>query len=1811
MKKVYLLLIFLGIYGASLAQLSPYCNTEVFHLGDTTQTASSIFLTIEQDTGNTMKITMESANADPIDDIIIPGFATGFDTISPGKYSKTLSFTSPPANVSLQVLWSKVSSPGNWQLSPTNISIPFTANCAGTPPPSAQASKYCNTQVFHFGNPAEVASAINLSVGNLNSNSMKVVISSSNSDPVDDLVVAGGSGATISAIDNSIPGEMSRTLTWTTPPVEVVFNVIWSKVSSPGNWQLISGSASDTVPFIDTCGSLVTAPPTPSKTQISLPITWNDTANVDYTVTDFDGTASVLAADPANASNLVLKTTRNIAGQIWQGTTLSTPSGLASAIPFTATDQTIKAVVYSPAAGITINLKVENSANGGINSEVTTVTSVANAWDTLTFDFSTATSAIVTSNTYDKVSIFYDFLNTPSSAQDYYLDDIFFASGITPPPPASYSQYCNAQVFHFGNPAEVASEANLTITNIDTSSVKFTISSANADPVDDLILNTFSGGTPSALDTSVAGELSRTLTWATNAPDTVKFNVLWSKVSTPGNWQLITGSGFDRILFSDTCGAAPPPPPPAKAQINLPISWDDTANVNYTVTDFGGTNSMLAADPINANNTVLKTDRDANGQTWQGTTLSTPAGLASPIAFGQGSNTIRAHVYSPAVGVTIKLKVEDTATPVNFLEVDVVTTTSNAWEVIDFDFNNPTVASAGATAADPNISYTIASIFYDFGNANASTYYLDSIQLINGGGTPPPPAKAQINLPISWDDTANVNYTVTDFGGTNSMLAADPINANNTVLKTDRDPNGQTWQGTTLSTPAGLASPIAFGQGSNTIRAHVYSPAVGVTIKLKVEDTATPVNFLEVDVVTTTSNAWEVIDFDFNNPTVASAGATAADPNISYTIASIFYDFGNANASTYYLDSIQLFSGGGTPPPSKSPSDLPITWNDTANVDYSVTDFDGTSSMLMSDPMNSSNIVLRTTRNTTGQPWQGTTISNPTGLASPIPFTQGSNTISAIVYSPNVGTTIRLKVEELGNGANVYSEVDVVTTVANAWDTLIFDFNNPTSGLPVSTNNTYNVISIFYDFLGTPTSAQDYYLDDVFFGGFIAPPPPPLKAKIDLPVNWDDSANVDYSVTDYNGNASALVTDPTNSGNTVLSTTKTSASQPWAGTTLGTSSGFATPIPFSAGNTTISARIWSPDAGIQVRLKAENQFVGSISVETEATTTVAGDWDTLYFDFNNNVFQTPALDTNQNYELLTVFYDFNVAPATPAKTYYIDDVFMGGPSIAPPLVKNVTFKIDLSNYSGPAYTNVNLNGSFNNWCGGCANMTDANNDSIYEITIPLADDSVEYKFTLDGWTVDEQLTAGSICTKTTSGFTNRFLKLNGDTVLPEVCWQSCGVCTSTPVGPSTKNITFQVDMNDYTGTFTTVHVNGTFNNWCGACNPMTDANNDGVWEVTLPLAIDSIEYKFTVDGWTDDEKFAGGEPCTKTVGGFTNRFLIATGDVTLPVVCWASCSACTGAPSGTNITFKVDMNDYTSPFDTAYVNGTFNNWCGKCNPMTDANNDGVWELTINLPQDSIEFKYTVDGWNDDEKFIGGEPCTKSVGGFTNRILRLNGDTVLPELCWGSCAACTGTPIVAQVRFAVDLSQYPDTFNTAYVNGEFNGWCGKCNPLSDADGDSIWEVTITLPIGDTVQFKYTLNGWQTEEILDPNYPCVINVFNFTNRILPITGDTNLGDVCWESCWECEPVGITEGNQPNYFVVAPNPSNGNFFLDFSIPKADNIEVQLLNITGQTMNAWRYNSNQVYQQINIDGSSNGIYFLKVQTPDYVGMKKIIISK
>ncbi|MEY3085072.1 MAG: hypothetical protein RL037_1252, partial [Bacteroidota bacterium] len=108
------------------------------------------------------------------------------------------------------------------------------------------------------------------------------------------------------------------------------------------------------------------------------------------------------------------------------------------------------------------------------------------------------------------------------------------------------------------------------------------------------------------------------------------------------------------------------------------------------------------------------------------------------------------------------------------------------------------------------------------------------------------------------------------------------------------------------------------------------------------------------------------------------------------------------------------------------------------------------------------------------------------------------------------------------------------------------------------------------------------------------------------------------------------------------------------------------------------------------------------------------------------------------------------------------------------------------------------------------------------------------------------------------------------------------------------NITFRVNMSNYTGTIATgVYVNGSFNGWCGSCNPLTDMGN-GMWQATLPIPAGNIEYKFTIDGWNAQENFTANDACIDPNMGdnFYNRYLQITGDVVLPAVCFNSCTPC-------------------------------------------------------------------------------------------------------------------------------------------------------------------------------------------------------------------------------------------------------------------------------------------------------------------------------
>jgi len=334
----------------------------------------------------------------------------------------------------------------------------------------------------------------------------------------------------------------------------------------------------------------------------------------------------------------------------------------------------------------------------------------------------------------------------------------------------------------------------------------------------------------------------------------------------------------------------------------------------------------------------------------------------------------------------------------------------------------------------------------------------------------------------------------------------------------------------------------------------------------------------------------------------------------------------------------------------------------------------------------------------------------------------------------------------------------------------------------------------------------------------------------------------------------------------------------------------------------------------------------------------------------------------------------------------------------------LTFQLDMNGFTGN-FTTPEVNGTFNGWCGSCNPMSDPDGDNIWEAVIPnLMFGTIEYKFSYDNWAGQELLTPGSPCTITTGTFTNRTHTISGSATLPVVCWGSCSPCSG---GPQSTNVTFNVDMRDYTQPYTQVFVTGDFNNWCGICNELMDPDGDSIYSglVAVPISFDSILYKFEVDNFTDQESLLAGDPCTFSDAGFTNRKLVLTGDTVVPAVCWGSCQSCTAGPTSALVTFKVDMSTYTGSYTQINLNGTFNNWCGSCAVMLDPDNDLIFEIDVTLPIDTIQYKFTADGWTADEQLTSGAPCTFTDGAFVNRIYNVTGDTELPVVCWARCDAC--------------------------------------------------------------------------------------------------------------------------------------------------------------------------------------------------------------
>ncbi len=282
----------------------------------------------------------------------------------------------------------------------------------------AQNSDYCETLSYHFGNPAETASVIYLTITNQDATSMYVEIESGDADPVDFLLITGGSGAVISDEIYPEPGIIRRTMTWTDPPADVIMNILWSKESFSGNWML---SAEDiTVPFAASCsvGPAYTVNVDFEPDGLGAEWEWSVQEN-------YDNPPLEIVENPdttgANTSATAAKFTARVTGQPWA---LVYTDDIET-FKFDVNNSIVKIMVNKPVIS-NITVKFEGGSSPAVELQIPNT--VTNEWEELEFDFSGYIG-----NNYGRLVIIPDF-DARTQENIIYFDNIQIPEGNYAPP---------------------------------------------------------------------------------------------------------------------------------------------------------------------------------------------------------------------------------------------------------------------------------------------------------------------------------------------------------------------------------------------------------------------------------------------------------------------------------------------------------------------------------------------------------------------------------------------------------------------------------------------------------------------------------------------------------------------------------------------------------------------------------------------------------------------------------------------------------------------------------------------------------------------------------------------------------------------------------------------------------------------------------------------------------------------------------------------------------------------------------------------------------------------------------------------------------------------------------------------------------------------------------------------------------------------------------------------------------------------------------------------------------------------------------
>nr|MBK9652707.1 hypothetical protein [Bacteroidota bacterium] len=700
----------------------------------------------------------------------------------------------------------------------------------------------------------------------------------------------------------------------------------------------------------------------------------------------------------------------------------------------------------------------------------------------------------------------------------------------------------------------------------------------------------------------------------------------------------------------------------------------------------------------------------------------------------------------------------------------------------------------------------------------------------------------------------------------------------------------------------------------------------------------------------------------------------------------------------------------------------------------------------------------------------------------------------------------------------------------------------------------------YYRHLEVPESPL--LLPNVCFGECVLCPPPPLS-DVTFQVNVSNTnigANAMYLAGDFNSwNTTSLLM--TNYGNGIwkrtvtLDTTKTIQYRFFVGNTFAGSEtvNSACGITDTVGG--LSRQLEVPETDVILPAVCLNECANcpaNVNVTFRcnlAQTTIGAGKPHLAGTFNgwsltatpmdsigNSIYEkTLTLDSTLTYEYkflsdtLTTAYEivpnacginnggvYNRKLIAPEVTTVLPAVCYAScnPCVFPDSV-DITFKVDLSlvtlGNGGP-----HLVGSFNNWNAN-KNPLSQITGNIWGTTLRLdTTEVIEYKFTTDNNIASQELVPVLCGTPNVFyGLVRKLIVPQVDSTLTTVCFSSCVAC---PL-PVTANVRFRVNMLQTTIGAGKPHLAGTFNGWSNTLTPL-DSIGNGIYEVTLQLDTTStIQYKFL-----NDTTFNTVETVpvlcgvSDGFGGFNRSLAIPESDILLPTVCYSACTDCV-FPDSVDVTFQVDLAQVTLGPGGPHLVGNFNGFDVKATPLANVTGT-IYAATLRLDTMlNAEYKFLVDTSYINEEFVP-QACgiSNGFGGYNRLTFVPENDTVLPVVCYSSCAACV-VPDSVDVTFQVDLAQVTLGQGGPHLVGSFNSFDVKATPLANVTG-TIYAATVRIDTTANVEYKFLVDTSYINEETVPQACGVPNGFGGYNRFLSVPeNDTVLSVVCYSGCSAC--------------------------------------------------------------------------------------------